>query len=278
MTKKILYLSVKASRADGDSLLLYQGHPAPAAPTGRSATLSVCTSAKTTTKITLTMPHSSSFHQWCFILSPLLTTDLQQVVKNGQTLRKILVFFLQQDLDQRRQQVPTHASHDLLHRWRQLLTNECVTNLRSSDWCQLWETLPDSFHPAQYWGPARCFPPRYTSAQQPWRCCDPRWCSCRLEEPAAWKRDKQVGKNRENRHFKQLLIKYYILSNISKTQSWHITLWFGFRTQSPPLLLRLGFLIKFVVRSGDPEPEPPPQAAGGLPMIHWRFLLYSRLH
>lgn len=142
MSKKILYLSVKASRADGGSLLLYQDHPAPAAPTGRSAALSVCTSAKTTTKITLTMPHSSSFHQWCFILSLLLTTDLQQVVKNGQTLRKILVFFLQQDLDQRRQQVPTHASHNLLHRWRQLHRWVCdkpekqrlVSTLRNVTW------------------------------------------------------------------------------------------------------------------------------------------------
>lgn len=51
INKNILYLSVEASTADGDSLLSYQENPAPVAPKGQSAALWVCTSGKS--KLTL---------------------------------------------------------------------------------------------------------------------------------------------------------------------------------------------------------------------------------
>lgn len=40
--------------------------------------------------------------------------DLQQMLENSQALRQVFVFFLQKNLDQGRQQVPTHTSHYVL--------------------------------------------------------------------------------------------------------------------------------------------------------------------
>lgn len=47
--KNVSYLSVEGSTAGGGSLRWCQGHPAPAAPTGRSAAPWVCTPRKTKT-------------------------------------------------------------------------------------------------------------------------------------------------------------------------------------------------------------------------------------
>lgn len=58
------------------------------------------------------------------------------MVENGQTLRKILVLFLEQNLDQGRQQIPAHTSHYVLQGKKQRVHygEQYATHLNTSQY------------------------------------------------------------------------------------------------------------------------------------------------
>ena len=79
------------------------------------------------------------------------------MVENGEAVRKVLVFFLQQNLNQRRQQIPTHTPDYVLENkgQRSVMCAKCSATYEQNDMLQdrsgsALSIVLDFYRPGQY--------------------------------------------------------------------------------------------------------------------------------